>query len=244
MSIVRILKVSLIFVTLFASHIFATVCELAKVPKTDKIEVDLKDCYSSQAVTFSVKHKVLYHGSLTRNLKILKPQKSTHGESWVYATYDPAIAASFIATASDFDFTIIIDEVGICSIIERYENAFDLYRGVKGSIYQLPANKFLASQTTWSAEFVSPEETPVLKEQIIPDVYEFLKQLEAKGKIHLYYYPNRPPCIPADDSDIVRKAALWSKEDGSSKTAEAFLKLHPHLKDQYQVAFESLEITK
>ncbi len=237
MSLVRIIKVSLILLTLFFSHIHAVVSELAKVPKTDKSKV----FGLHQKNNFSVNHKVLYHGSLAQNLKILKPQKSTHGESWVYATYDPAIAASFIATASDFDFTIIINEKGICSFVERYENAFDLYRGVEGSIYQLPAKKFLAYQTTWDAEFVSPEEAPVLKEQIIPDVYEFLKQLEAEGKIHLYYYPDRPSCIPADDSDIVEKAVLWSKENAPNNTKEKFLTLHNHLKDQFEKEFESFK---
>lgn len=192
--------------------------------------------YAGKIEFLPVQSEYVYHGSLVKNLTILKPQKSTHGKDWVYGVSDPAIAASFIVKASDFDFAFAVDDDGVFSVTERYKGAFNLYKGESGSLYKLSSDGFLQGQTSWDVEAVSTEDASVLEEIVIADAYKFLKELESLGCIHLYYYPNRPSFIPADDSDLVSKAVLWTKE--SATVREQFLQLHPHLKEQFELALD------
>lgn len=185
----------------------------------------------------------VYHGSLAQNLKILKPHQSTHGKNWVYATPDLAIAASFLIGAGDFVFGIGLDDNKVFSITERYKGAFDLCKGLRGSIYKLSSDGFLSNQTDWDLEVVNPKEVLILDELPIIDAYEFLKQLEAEGRVKLYYYPDRPSWIPVDDSDIIRKAVLWTR--GNFPTAgEELLQLHPNLKDRFETALQHPELSE
>ncbi len=158
-----------------------------------------------------IQSKFVYHASLTQNLKILKPYQACHGKKWVYAAPNLAVATSFLTSASDFDFGIGIDDNGVFSITERYKGAFDLYKGMSGSIYKLSSDGFLSNQTTWDLEVVNPNEVQILEEKPIIDAFDFLKQLEAAGRLKLYYFPNRPSCFPLDDSDIIIKAVLWTR---------------------------------
>lgn len=174
----------------------------------------------------------VYHGSRVQNLKGIKPNLSTHGASYVYAASDLGIAASFIVAADDFDFAWTIDENGIFSIVERYPGAFELYKGLSGSIYTLSPKGFLHHQTSWDAELVSTEEAEVIEETQIEDVLAFLKLLDSEGKLKLYYYPDRPKSIPENDEDLIEKALDWMQMDPSIE--KRFLKLHPDLESSFR----------
>jgi hypothetical protein len=190
-------------------------------------------------VTFpTVQSEYVYQGSSLQNLKSLKPLPSTQGKNWVIAMPDMAIAAGFIVNAGDFNFCWSIDDDGIFSITERYKGAFDLCKRATGSIYKLSSNGFVFHQTGWDPEVVNAQEVFVLEEFPISDIYEVLKQLEADGRLKLYYYPTRPSGIPVDDSDIIRKAVLWTRGNFPSAGKE-FLQLHPHLKDRFETALKA-----
>ena len=137
----------------------------------------------------------------------------------------------------------IIDDNGVFSITERYPKTFDLYKGLSGSIYKLSSDGFLSNQTTWSLEIVNSNKVLVLEELPIIDTYNFLKQLETAGCLKLYHYPNKPSWSPLEDSDIIKKAVIWTREISSDVGIE-FLQLHPHLKDQFETALKAFDLSK
>ncbi len=55
---------------------------------------------------------------------------------------------------------------------------------------------------------------PVLSELRVPDVERHLLHLNEQGKLHMYFYPDRPYFIPEDDEDLIWRAVLWSPEAG------------------------------
>lgn len=191
--------------------------------------------------------KVLYHGSKISGLKTIEPNKSTHGNSWVYATKDPVIASLFISECDDFNTAICGNGSGFYPffVVERHKDVLSKYfNGVSGSIYTIDAKNFKANLTGWSAELVSTESASVVSETKITDLLEYITDAEKKGKIKIYYYPDRPKYIPQDDSDIVAKAVEWSKKKEHVK--KRFLEIHPNLKDQFEKleAGMSSKITK
>lgn len=178
----------------------------------------------------------VYHASPIQGLKELIPKASTHGKSWVYATTNLAVAAAYLGKWSDFDLA-----QGSCSkedkihLVERYQGAFKEIFGLgkikSGSIYKLNSSGFLKNQTSFEMEVVNPSKVKVVEEMMISLPLDFLKELEKKGELDLYYYPNRPMCVPKDDSDLVEKTLRWIKE-GKVKTKETLLKKHPHLAER------------
>jgi len=117
-------------------------------------------------------------------------------------------------------------------LVERYKGAFDRFRKQSGSLYDLSSKSFLPNQTPWGDEVVSESKIPVCKERKIDNVLDSLSNMEKKGMIKLYHFPDRPSFVPKDDSDLVTKAVHWMKnesEEEAKKTRRIFLKLHPHL---------------
>ncbi len=76
----------------------------------------------------------VYHASKLQGLKVIKPNKSTHNKSWVYAFRKPEFCITMIGNHNDF-----INQVGIWNgvpyIAERFagalEYAFDGMRAVR-----------------------------------------------------------------------------------------------------------------
>lgn len=152
--------------------------------------------------------QVLYHCSLIQGLTLLAPQVSTHGHAWVYATDNPDLSSVFLTRCDDFvRATGMYEDEGRPCIVERFAGAFDhAYAGVQGSIYVVPADTFVAGQTSFPYEHVSSESVVPLREILVADAKAHLLQLVAEGRLIIKYYPERIPCIPDDDEDLVRKA--------------------------------------
>jgi hypothetical protein len=130
------------------------------------------------------------------------------------------------------DFTCAVGRdpnTDIPYICERFAGAFDLrYGGVRGSIYILPADKFLSGQTQWEEEVVCCEPVIPLQEIQVGDAREYLLQLEKEGKLIIKYYPDRIDDIPKDDEDLVSRAVIWHKQFGESVLEQVRL-YHPGL---------------
>lgn len=178
-----------------------------------------------------MKLKEVYHASSVQGLKEITPRKGTHKKEWIYATRDPIVAAIFLAhEGGDFTHASGIDqETGKPYLVERFKGAFDLvHENRKGSIYVLPGETFLEGQTSFGEEVVSPKALVPLAEIIVNDVKDHVLKLVGEGEIILKYYPERFPWIPADDEDLVEKAARWIKELGDDvlDTVEEY---HPNL---------------
>ena len=180
------------------------------------------------------KFKEVYHSSKIHGLKTLIPHKSTHGENWVYATWDIVMSAAFLGDLGG-DFTCAVGrdtETGKSYICERFKGAFDLrYNSVKGSIYVLPGDKFIVGKTQWEEEVVCNETVIPLREIQVENAKSYLIQLAKEDKLIIKYYPERIARIPEDDEDLVFRAIIWTKQFGD-KILEQVRKWHPNLLDR------------
>lgn len=130
---------------------------------------------------------MLYHVSPKGGIKILKPQVSTHKKAYVYATDDLVTALIFGARHDDFDF--LISTEGIPNIYECYPDAFEkIFKGKTCWVYECSEKGFMRGVTGWSAELVSENETPVISETAVGDLFERLKEEEAKGTLKIHYF--------------------------------------------------------
>ena len=179
------------------------------------------------------KIKYVYHGSTQHGLKIIKKNISTHGKSWVYSTLSKAISIIFISNKGS-DLYYYLGGEGTKEkpviLVERKKDMFKDIFNVSGSLYTLSGKNFISGKTGWSAEVVSEFDEKVIHEEYINNVFEKLKELNNKGELKIYLYPNRPNYIPKDNSDLISKVIRWQK---NGINIDQFFKLYPELKEQY-----------
>lgn len=133
---------------------------------------------------------MLYHVSKTPNLKILKPQVSTHKKAYVYAVENIVTGLLFGAPHDDFDF-IINEENGAPVITECYPDAFALiFKDKTCSVYEVDDEGFMRGMTSWSPELVSKNEVNVIREIKVKDIYARLIDEEALGNLIVRRYEN------------------------------------------------------
>jgi len=175
--------------------------------------------------------KYVYHSSPKQHIKIFKPNKSTHGESWVYATKDRIMSILFISgIGGDFTCQVGRDpETGKPYICERFKGAFDLrYKDRKGSIYTLPGENFLENMTGWNEEVVCPSPVVPVGEELVDDAKSYLLKLKEENLLIIKYYPERIDNIPKDDEDLVERGIVWTRQFGERILIE-IEKYQPHL---------------
>lgn len=170
----------------------------------------------------------VYHASPVQNLTKIVPHVSTHGQRWVYATDDMAVAAIFLGRlGGDFTCASGIYQ-GRPYLCERFAGAFDRrYGAASGSIYVLPAADFLAGQTSYSKDLVCSRSVKPLEEIKIANAKGYLLRLAAEDKLVIKFHPERF-CIPDDDEDLVQKAVRMYQR-GSNNVLEQVEDFHPHL---------------
>jgi hypothetical protein len=148
---------------------------------------------------------------------------------WVFAAKDLVMAALFLSGRGG-DLTCAIGrEGGIPYVCERFVDAFAYrYGGVRGSIYVLPAESFVAGKTGWEEEVVSDVEVYSMEEIDVEDAQKFLERLAGDGDLKLLYYPDRVAEIPENDEDLVYRGIVWTRQWGEV-ILEEFRRYHPHL---------------
>lgn len=132
---------------------------------------------------------MLYHVSSKSGLKVLKPHISTHKKAYVYAIDNIVTGMLFGAKHDDFDFIISTDENNIPIIYECYPDAFKkIYQGKSCSVYTVDDNGFKRGLTSWIPELVSENETEVIEEIVIDDLYKQLLTEEQNGTLKIFRY--------------------------------------------------------
>ncbi len=174
---------------------------------------------------------LLYHASPIQGLTQIVPRVGTHGQSWVYAADDIAVAAVFLGRLGG-DFTCASGvHNGRPYLCERFAGAFEQrYGKASGSLYVLPGNGFFAGQTSYSKDLVSAEAVTPLEERRVENAKDYLLRLAAEGKIVIKLYPERC-CIPNDDSDLVNKAVRMYAQFGP-KVLDQVQEFHSGLLDR------------
>lgn len=177
--------------------------------------------------------RYVYHGSKTRNLTVIKKNKSTHNHSWVYGTYSKALSLIFISSKGN-DLYYYLGGDGSKEypyiLVERKKGMFKEIFNESGSIYYLDNKNFISAKTGWSGEVVSEYDEPVIKEEKINNLYNELLKLDKMGKIKIYLYPNRPKWLPIDNSDLIEKVKKW---ESRGFNVDTFFVIYPELKEKY-----------
>ena len=157
--------------------------------------------------------KYVYHGSSIPNLKIIKPNESTHMKKWVYACASKAISIIFLSPlGNDLYYSLSGDGINYpVELVERKKGMFKKIFDCSGYIYKLDATNFKSGQTSWTAELVSDKEEKVIETIYIENAYKELIKLNEEGLIKIYLYPERPNRIPNDNSDLIFKVINWQK---------------------------------
>lgn len=170
----------------------------------------------------------LYHASPVQGLTEIVPHVGTHGQRWVYATDDLAVAAVFLGRLGG-DFTCASGVYqGTPYLCERFAGAFERrYGSIRGSIYVVPGENFRAGQTSYSKDFVCPEAMEPLDEIGVDNAGDYLLHLAAEGRMLVKFYPERF-CIAEDDADLVEKAVLMYRQSGAG-VLEQVRDFHPRL---------------
>ena len=135
---------------------------------------------------------LLYHGSSIKNLDVIKPHKSTHGE-YVYATNNYALALVFSSPiGNDLIYSLGRNKKDEpYSLVELTPHSFDKLLNASSTIYTVPSTTFKDINTGFN-EYVSSEEVPVIESKIIDNIGEELAKEEKLGNIKIYRYPNKP----------------------------------------------------
>lgn len=175
--------------------------------------------------------KEVYHASPIQNLTQILPHVSTHGQSWIYATDDIAVAAVFLGRLGG-DFTcasgVVLGKPYLC---ERFKGAFDRrYGSAVGSLYTLPGKGFALGQTSYSKDLVCSQVVKPPKEIRVANARDYLLQLASEGKMIIKSHPERF-CLAADDEDLVEKAARMYQQFGE-RALEQVRDFHPGLLDR------------
>jgi hypothetical protein len=173
--------------------------------------------------------KFVYHSSTISGLKFLEPHVSTHEKNYVYAATIRELSLAFLSGIGG-DFTCQLHvEHNIVHIVERFEGAFKhRYEDKSGSIYTLLSDNFLSDKTGWPYEVVSESKVEIISEETINNLDQVLLKLHEQGKVKIFYYPERPQYIPADDEDLLKRGVIWSRLYGDKILAQ-IKKYHPNL---------------
>jgi len=179
----------------------------------------------------------LYRGCKEPNLKVMYPRLVNHKRKYVYATSDIVEAIIYSVKGGNYNYTNIYgyDDNNKRCLIERKANCLEKIYNQEGRYYILDDTNFKKHEFigVGDNEYISSSEVKVKEEITIPNVWEYLKELEKKGVLKIYRYPSRPKIYPKDDSDLIECAIL--EYLNTNNLEEALIKLekyHPELKER------------
>lgn len=175
---------------------------------------------------------IVYHGSSSRNMKIIDPQLSTHG-TYVYATPYKEIAIVYgKRCGDDLTYSFIPNkETNKYMLIERIPGAFKKMFNVSSSIYKLD-DKVFKDLKTGFPEVGSEVSVETLSEEYIDNLYDEIIEMGKRRDIELYLYPNKPKNMSDDDYDIIDKEIFYITKMNKIKSKNEFdrlIYLHPNL---------------
>jgi hypothetical protein len=176
--------------------------------------------------------KYVYHSSPTQEFKEIKKNNSMDRGEYVFGSPHLEVSAAFLGRkGGDFTCGLGHEDNGKMYLCERFQGALEYRYNKPGSIYFLDSVNFREDKNLWWAEVISDRNEEVLKEMRIERPVDFLYELQEKGKLDIYRYPDRPAVIPDNDFDLVDRAIHWSRAFGED-VLRSMKKYHPHLMDK------------
>lgn len=164
-------------------------------------DVNEEVCWNNRIIRKSV-----YHGSPNGDIDWLVAKESTHQQKCIYATDDKTVALLFMGKGNGDLDTRISTVDGVLELVERRDGVLEKLYNHDGYLYELDGSTFFHYDYLWSLEVISFEEKiKPLKRVYCENVLTAILEEEKKGNIKIYHYPNRPSCIPLDNSDLIDK---------------------------------------
>ena len=187
----------------------------------------------------------LYRGTKISGLKKMEPRLVNHDKPYVYATTDIIEAIIYSVKGGNLNYTNIYgyDDDSKRCLIERKENCLEEIYNTEGRYYILDETNFKKHEElgVGENEYVSELPVKVLEEITIPNVWKYFKELEEKGELRIYRYPNRPKAYPKDDSDLIECATMMYIQMGDIDMAFGLLlKHHPELETRVNIIKKEL----
>lgn len=188
----------------------------------------------------------LYRGTKISGLKAMEPKIVNHDKPYVYATTDKIEAIIYSVKGGNLNYTNIYgyDDDNKRCLIERKEKCLEEIYNTEGRYYILDDTSFFRHDElgVGENEYVSEIPVKVIEEVTIPNVWNYFKELESKGELKIYRYPDRPKSYPSDDSDLLECATIMYTQMGDLDMAFGLLlKHHPELEDRVNVLKEELK---
>ena len=174
---------------------------------------------------------VVYHGSSSGNINIIKAHVSTHGKKCIYATGNKTVAMLFMGTGrGDLDTVLAIDD-GELILVERRPDVLKNNYNHDGYIYELPGDSFRHYDYLWSAEVISfLDSIEVSNKTYYENILEALENEEELGHLKIYRYPERPENIPLDNSDLIDKYIRFYN-NGNIRAIDSLLEFYPEFSE-------------
>lgn len=188
----------------------------------------------------------LYRGTKISGLKVMKPKLVNHDKPYVYATTDKIEAIIYSVKGGNLNYTNIYgyDDDNKRCLIERKENCLEEIYNTEGRYYILDDTSFFRHEElgVGENEYVSELPVKVVEEVTIPNVWNYFKELEYKGELKIYRYPDRPKSYPSDDSDLLECATImYTQMNDLDMAFGLLLKHHPELEEKVNILKEQLK---
>ena len=188
----------------------------------------------------------LYRGTKISGLKVMEPKLVNHDKPYVYATTDKIEAIIYSVKGGNLNYTNIYgyDDDNKRCLIERKENCLEEIYNTEGRYYILDDTSFFRHEElgVGENEYVSELPVKVVEEVTIPNVWNYFKELEYKGLLKIYRYPDRPKSYPSDDSDLLECATImYTQINDLDMAFGLLLKHHPELEDKVNILKEQLK---
>ena len=175
---------------------------------------------------------VVYHGSPSGNIEVLKSNISTHRKNCIYATSNKVVAMMFMGRGNGDLDTVKSFDNGLPVLVERRPGIFEKLYKKSGYIYELPGETFEYYDYLWTPEVISFEkEIFPIKKEYYENILESLKKMSDVGLLKLYEYLSRPEYIPLDNSDLI-DTYIKFENLGIKDSIVSLLSVYPEFKEQ------------
>lgn len=148
-----------------------------------------------------------YHGSKSKDIKILHPYLSLHDEKYVYLTSNKAVALIYTANAIEVFYTknnLVNSEKfqawysysfdnDIPVLEEYYPNAiFETYNNQTGYIYECESPNTFDNPTNIKCAIVTKDNVKTTKEIHVQNIYEEILKMEQLGLLKIRKFEDMP----------------------------------------------------
>ena len=133
-----------------------------------------------------------YHCSPTAALTVLQPRKPAFSEKPARVYMTTLLPMALMYGVRNYEYTYGYTKEGQIYLDEYFPNALEvLYRGKGASLYW--CDPVHIEQARIPNEVVSDVEVPVIREMVIPDVYDALLEQEKLGTLVIHRYEELSP---------------------------------------------------